>query len=248
VRPDDFTYPGQPPASREAAVVMLADAVEAATRSLKKPTMARLEQAIRDLIMDKFSQGQLAKSDLTFRDLETILNTFTPHFGRTLPYADRISEDEGKPPMNAVEISVEGMELRTGWSAPGRTLCRSWKRSERTAGSCPSSSAGTVSSAPSTPSTGAKTLRRTCCPSSRAIGSGRRTESTGTWRGTWPFPGNPVPNCSEFGVSENEELKRLILHGILHLAGMDHDESDPWGEMLEYQETLLKKFAEVTLI
>jgi hypothetical protein len=29
---------------------------------------------------------------------------------------------------------------------------------------------------------------------------------------------------------------------------MDHDESDPWGEMLEYQETLLKKFAEVTLI
>ncbi len=90
VRPDDFTYPGQPPSSREAAVVMLADSVEAATRSLKRPTMARLEQAIQDIILDKFSQGQLAKSDLTFRDLETITNTFTRilagHFHTRIEY------------------------------------------------------------------------------------------------------------------------------------------------------------------
>ncbi len=90
VRPDDFTYPGQPPASREAAVVMLADSVEAATRSLKKPTLARLEQAIHDLIMDKFAQGQLARTNLTFRDLETIMNTFTRilagHFHTRIEY------------------------------------------------------------------------------------------------------------------------------------------------------------------
>lgn len=54
-------------------------------------------------------------------------------------------------------------------------------------------------------------------------------------------------NCAELGISENEELKRLILHGILHLAGMDHDESDPGGAMLEYQESLLKKLSEVVL-
>lgn len=90
VRPDDFSYPGQPPASREAAVVMLADSVEAATRSLKKPTLARLEQAIHDLIMDKFAQGQLARTNLTFRDLETIMNTFTRilagHFHTRIEY------------------------------------------------------------------------------------------------------------------------------------------------------------------
>lgn len=90
VRPDDFTYPGQPPASREAAVVMLADSVEAATRSLKKPTLARLEQAIHDLVMDKFAQGQLARTNLTFRDLETIMNTFTRilagHFHSRIEY------------------------------------------------------------------------------------------------------------------------------------------------------------------
>lgn len=54
--------------------------------------------------------------------------------------------------------------------------------------------------------------------------------------------------CSELGISVNEELKRLILHGILHLSGCDHDESDPRGEMLDYQESLLKKFSEVHLL
>ncbi|NLJ46087.1 MAG: rRNA maturation RNase YbeY [Treponema sp.] len=54
--------------------------------------------------------------------------------------------------------------------------------------------------------------------------------------------------CADLGIHEDEELKRLILHGILHLSGFDHDESDPRGEMLEYQESLLKKFSEVHLL
>jgi membrane-associated HD superfamily phosphohydrolase len=90
VDPDDFSYPGQPPATREAAVVMLADAVEASTRSLKKPTMSRLEDFIREIIMDKVKQGQLDRSDLTFRDLETIRDAFTRilagHFHSRIEY------------------------------------------------------------------------------------------------------------------------------------------------------------------
>ncbi len=74
---DDFTYPGQPPASREAAVVMLADSVEAASRTLKRPTMTRLEDFIREIIMDKVRQGQLDRCDLTFKDLDTIRTSFT---------------------------------------------------------------------------------------------------------------------------------------------------------------------------
>jgi len=73
---DDFSYPGNPPRSREAAVVMLADTVEAAVRTLKKPTMARLEKFIQELIMDKLEQGQLSHSELTFRDMEIIKNSF----------------------------------------------------------------------------------------------------------------------------------------------------------------------------
>lgn len=89
-RSEDFCYPGQPPHSREAAVVMLADVVEAATRTLKNPTPGRLEEFIRELVNEKVKQGQLDLSDLTFRDLETIRGSFgrilAGHFHSRIEY------------------------------------------------------------------------------------------------------------------------------------------------------------------
>jgi putative nucleotidyltransferase with HDIG domain len=76
VNMDDFSYPGNPPRSRESAVVMLADVTEAAVRTLKKPSASRLEKYIQELIMSKFEHGQLSESELTFRDLETIKKAF----------------------------------------------------------------------------------------------------------------------------------------------------------------------------
>lgn len=87
---DDFCYPGPEPSSREAAVVMLADGVEAASRTLKRPSMAKLEQFVREMVMEKFAQGQLARSSLSFHDLETIINTFVRilagHFHSRIEY------------------------------------------------------------------------------------------------------------------------------------------------------------------
>jgi putative nucleotidyltransferase with HDIG domain len=76
VNMEDFTYPGNPPRSRESAVVMLADVTEAAVRTLHKPTAAKMEKFIQTLIDAKVEHGQLAESELTFRDLETIKNAF----------------------------------------------------------------------------------------------------------------------------------------------------------------------------
>jgi putative nucleotidyltransferase with HDIG domain len=76
VNMEDFTYTGNPPRSRESAVVMLADVTEAAVRTLNKPTAAKLEKFIQGLIDAKVEHGQLAESELTFRDLETIKNAF----------------------------------------------------------------------------------------------------------------------------------------------------------------------------
>ena len=73
---DDYSYPGVRPRTREAAVLMLADAVEAATRSLKRPTESRLERDVQDIIMDKFTTGELGDSGLTLRDLESIRRSF----------------------------------------------------------------------------------------------------------------------------------------------------------------------------
>ncbi len=71
-----FSYPGNPPRSREAAVVMIADTCEAAVRTLEKKTANKIEEFIQTLINNKLEQGQLAESELTFRDLETIKMAF----------------------------------------------------------------------------------------------------------------------------------------------------------------------------
>ena len=49
-------------------------------------------------------------------------------------------------------------------------------------------------------------------------------------------------NAEEFNVDINEELKRLIVHGILHLNGMDHSDNSPEQEMLKFQEELLMQY------
>jgi putative nucleotidyltransferase with HDIG domain len=72
----DFSYPGTPPRSRESAVVMLADVTEAAVRTLQKPTVPKMEKFIQELFAAKVEHGQLARSELTFRDLETIRKAF----------------------------------------------------------------------------------------------------------------------------------------------------------------------------
>jgi len=87
---DDYRYPGPCPGSRESAVVMLADCVEAASRTLKKPTLSKLEQFVKEMIVSKTESGQLARSALTFHDLEQIKNIFVrilaSHFHSRIEY------------------------------------------------------------------------------------------------------------------------------------------------------------------
>lgn len=51
-----------------------------------------------------------------------------------------------------------------------------------------------------------------------------------------------VRNAQEFNVTMDEELKRLLIHGVLHLAGYDHSDNSPEQEMLKFQETILSNF------
>jgi len=96
-KPEDYSYNGVPPTSREAAVVMLADTVEAATRTLANPTVAKLDKFIWKQIMSKFENHQLDNCDLTFKDLEKIKRTFVQilagHFHTRIEYPE---QKEGK--------------------------------------------------------------------------------------------------------------------------------------------------------
>ena len=73
----DFRYPGPKPQFPESALVFLADAVEAATRSIPDPTPARLKGLVQHLNNSKFVDGQLDECDLTLKDLHDIARAFT---------------------------------------------------------------------------------------------------------------------------------------------------------------------------
>ncbi|MDD2619692.1 MAG: HDIG domain-containing protein [Syntrophomonadaceae bacterium] len=73
---ESFRYEGPKPQSREIALVMLADSVEAAVRSLSNPSPEKIRNMVRLIIKDKLNDGQLELCELTFRDLDTIGNSF----------------------------------------------------------------------------------------------------------------------------------------------------------------------------
>ncbi|MBQ6715251.1 MAG: HDIG domain-containing protein [Clostridia bacterium] len=76
VNVDDFRYDGPRPVSREAAIVMLADTVEAAARSMPNPDSEKLNQLIRNLVRSKTDDGQLDSCQLTFADIDKICMSF----------------------------------------------------------------------------------------------------------------------------------------------------------------------------
>ena len=76
VNEEDFRYPGPLPQTKEAAIVMLADAVEASTRSIKDPSPGRIKGVIEDIVQERFQSGELNESPITLRDLEKIKESF----------------------------------------------------------------------------------------------------------------------------------------------------------------------------
>lgn len=77
VNQETFRYEGPKPQSKEVALVMLADSVEAAVRSLQDPTQGRIEGMVRRIIKERLNDGQLDECDLTFRDLNIIAESFS---------------------------------------------------------------------------------------------------------------------------------------------------------------------------
>ncbi|MGD2124516.1 MAG: HDIG domain-containing protein [Desulfobacteraceae bacterium] len=76
VKEEDFRYPGPKPQTKEAGLVMLADMVEAASRSLADPTPARIQGMVQKIVNKAFSDGQLDECELTLKDLHQIAKSF----------------------------------------------------------------------------------------------------------------------------------------------------------------------------
>lgn len=77
LKEESFRYPGPKPQTKEAAIVLLADSVEAASRTLKNPTPSGLKELVQRIINNKFIDGQLDDCELSLRDLNRIAEIFT---------------------------------------------------------------------------------------------------------------------------------------------------------------------------
>ena len=97
----DYRYPGPLPHEREEVIVSLADACEAACRSLEKPTASKIAALINDIFRARWRDGQLDAADLTVEELSRINESFvrtltTMHHGRIAYPKDENSDDEDK--------------------------------------------------------------------------------------------------------------------------------------------------------
>jgi cyclic-di-AMP phosphodiesterase PgpH len=69
---EDYRYPGPKAQFKEAAIVGICDCVEAAVRSLARPTPSRIENMVKKIVQDRLEDGQFDECDLTFKELDMI--------------------------------------------------------------------------------------------------------------------------------------------------------------------------------
>lgn len=108
----NFRYPGPRPQTKECAIVLMADAVEASSRALDDPTPASIRNLVKKIVNNKFIDGQLDECDLTLRDVHVIAESFVRvlmgvfHTRLKYPEDKKISGDDGLD--TAISEAIEG--------------------------------------------------------------------------------------------------------------------------------------------
>lgn len=106
-----YRYPGPKPQTKETGIVMLADAIEASTRTIEDPTPQRLENKIKEVIRNRFMEGELDECDLTLRDLtkikESFLKTLLGIHHHRLKYPDKNQLELVSEPKESIKTGNE---------------------------------------------------------------------------------------------------------------------------------------------
>jgi putative nucleotidyltransferase with HDIG domain len=97
----EYRYPGPKPRTKEAAILMLCDAVESATRAMAEPTPSRIQQLVHALARKRLMDGQFDESNVTLRDLSIIEDALTKSLCAI--YHGRIAYPKAEPAKDAEE-------------------------------------------------------------------------------------------------------------------------------------------------
>lgn len=115
-RPEDYAYPGPKPQTKEAAIVMVADSVEASSRTLVDPTPARIRSHVENIIMGVYTEGQLDECELTYRDLDKLKDSFarilTGLFHQRIAYPEQ--QDKGRSPDKPDKRRADTADAKAG--------------------------------------------------------------------------------------------------------------------------------------
>ena len=118
----DYRYPGPKPQTREAALIMLADAVEAASRTLTDPTPARVQGMVQKIINNIFIDGQLDECELTLKDMHNIAKSFNLVLGgifhHRVDYPEPVSKERVTD--KAVKKNDENRDRKSSGEAKDR--------------------------------------------------------------------------------------------------------------------------------
>ena len=117
-----FRYGGPKPQSRETAILMLADSVEAASRTLEKPTLGRIEDLVAKIIDGQLADGQLDECDLTQRDLRGIREAFVRLLSGMLHSRVDYPELSKEPAKKPADLTLPTMPNATLDTLPDRLV------------------------------------------------------------------------------------------------------------------------------
>ena len=100
VAEEDFKYEGPKPQSRESAIILLADAVEASARTLEAPNRDKIDKMVRKMVKEHLNEGQLDECHLTMKDLKVIADAFVQIlagiFHQRIEYPDNLLDERGR--------------------------------------------------------------------------------------------------------------------------------------------------------
>lgn len=115
VEEKEFRYPGPKPQTREAAILMLADATEAAVRALKEKSTTRIQQTVQRVITDIFMEKQLDECELTLKDLNEIarafMRTLLGIYHARIEYPRDADHEREKPEISIVDESSTSVDV-----------------------------------------------------------------------------------------------------------------------------------------
>ena len=112
VSEDDFRYPGPKPSTKEAAILMLCDGAEGATRALSEPNPSRIKTVVHNIAMARLQDGQFNNCEITIKDIskieDAIVKALSAHYHGRIKYPDEEKVEKNTSQQNGRKNGTDG--------------------------------------------------------------------------------------------------------------------------------------------